>query len=108
MGSAWSPSVCVAQAQIHDPNVVGWPASALLIATLARQVHAQSRNPDASGVSRWIFIGQSAASIGFIVYAWLLDNLVFIVTNSLILLNALVGQCTVAMRKRKQGQGGAG
>ena len=94
-----------------NPNVVGWAASALLIATLARQVHAQSRNPDASGVSRWIFIGQSAASIGFIVYAWLLDNLVFIVTNSLILLTALVGQCTVAMRKRtrkrKQGQGGA-
>ena len=93
-----------------NPNVVGWVASALLIATLARQVHVQSRNPDASGVSRWLFIGQSAASIGFIVYAWLLDNLVFIVTNSLILLTALIGQCTVAMhkRKRKQGQGGAG
>ena len=95
-----------------NPNVVGWAASALLIATLARQVHAQSRNPDASGASRWLFIGQSAASIGFIVYAWLLDNLVFIVTNGLILLTAVVGQCTVAMRKRKrkrkQGQGGAG
>jgi hypothetical protein len=42
-----------------------------------------------------------AASVGFIVYSAMLDNWVFIVTNSLILLTAVVGQ-VVMWRKRSR------
>ena len=84
-----------------SPDIVGWLASAILLATLVRQIAAQMRDPEARGVSRWLFIGQSAASIGFIVYSAMLDNLVFIVTNSCILVTALVGQVTLWWRRRR-------
>ena len=83
-----------------SPDIVGWMASAILLATLVRQIAAQMRDPEARGVSRWLFIGQSAASIGFIVYSAMLDNLVFIVTNSCILATALVGQGCLWWRRR--------
>src|SRR5688572_540123 len=68
-----------------SPDVIGWAASAVLIATLAWQIHIQSRDPNARGVSRWLFAGQMLASTGFILYSWMLDNWVFIVTNVVIL-----------------------
>jgi len=84
------------------PDIVGWVASAILIATLARQIHAQWQDPDPSGVSMWLFVGQIAASIGFIAYSWLLQNWVFIVTNALILLTALIGQWVMWRKRREQ------
>ncbi|NZA28237.1 hypothetical protein H0E84_17825 [Luteimonas sp. SJ-92] len=83
-----------------SPDIVGWAASAILLATLSRQIHTQSKDPDARGVSKWLFAGQIAASTGFIVYSWLLDNWVFIVTNAAILVTAMVGQVAVARKKR--------
>ncbi len=82
-----------------NPDIIGWAASAVLLATLCRQIHTQSRDKDAKGVSHWLFAGQIAASIGFIVYSAMVGNRVFIVTNSLILLTAVVGQVVVS-RKR--------
>lgn len=79
---------------------VGWGASAILLATLIRQIITTARDPDASGVSRWLFVGQCAASCGFIAYSVLVGNLVFIVTNSCILLTAFVGQWVVSRRKK--------
>lgn len=76
---------------MSGPDVIGWLASAILIATLSRQIYTQWKDPDPSGVSKWLFGGQTAASICFIAYSWLLHNWVFIVTNSLILVTALVG-----------------
>ena len=58
--------------------------------------------PDPSGVSTWLFLGQISASVGFIAYSWMLKNWVFIVTNSIILLTAVVGQ-VVMWRKKRQG-----
>ncbi len=84
-----------------NPDLIGWLASAILLVTLGRQIHTQSRDPDARGVSSWLFAGQMAASVGFIVYSAMLDNWVFIVTNSLILLTAVVGQ-VVMWRKRSR------
>ncbi|HLM52915.1 MAG TPA: hypothetical protein VK325_04840 [Pseudoxanthomonas sp.] len=84
-----------------SPDLVGWLASAILLATLSRQIYTQSKDPDARGVSTWLFAGQMAASVGFIVYSAMLDNWVFIVTNSLILLTAVVGQ-VVMWRKRSR------
>src|SRR5690606_14097352 len=75
-----------------NPDWIGWAASAILLATLVRQIRKQVAD-EGAGVSRWLFIGQSLASVGFIVYSVMLDNWVFIVTNSCILLTAIVGQC---------------
>lgn len=83
-----------------SPDVIGWLASAILLATLVKQIYKQATQDNAEGVSRWLFLGQMAASVGFIVYSWLLDNWVFITTNSLILLTAVIGQWVV-WRKRK-------
>ncbi len=84
-----------------NPDIVGWTASAILLATLTRQIITQWRDRDAKGVSRWLFAGQMAASVGFIAYSWMLDNWVFIVTNSLILLTAVVGQVMLVVRRRQ-------
>lgn len=86
-----------------NPDIVGWTASAILLATLTRQIVTQWRDKDAKGVSRWLFVGQMAASVGFIAYSWLLGNWVFIVTNSLILLTAVVGQAGLLLRRRQAG-----
>ena len=71
---------------------LGWGASAILLATLLRQVFVQWRERSTDGVSSWLFVGQISASVGFILYSWLVDNRVFVVTNSAILLTAIVGQ----------------
>ena len=83
-----------------NPDLVGWAASAVLMATLSRQIYTQWQDKEAKGVSRWLFAGQIAASCGFIAYSWLLDNLVFIVTNALILLTAIVGEIGLLVRRR--------
>lgn len=82
------------------PDLVGWIASAILLATLARQTWRQWREPDPRGVSRWLFLGQIAASVGFVAYSWMLGNWVFIVTNTLILLTAVVGQLALSRARR--------
>lgn len=84
-----------------NPDIVGWTASAILLATLTRQIITQWRDKDAKGVSRWLFAGQMAASVGFIIYSWMLDNWVFIVTNTLILLTAVIGQVGLVVRRRQ-------
>lgn len=82
------------------PDLVGWAASAILLATLARQTWRQWREPDPRGVSRWLFIGQIAASVGFVAYSWMLRNWVFIVTNTLILVTAIIGQLALWRARR--------
>jgi len=86
-----------------NPDLVGWAASAILLATLSRQILTQWQDKDAKGVSRWLFAGQIAASTGFIIYSAMLDNWVFIVTNTLILLTAVIGQVGLVVRRRQSG-----
>jgi uncharacterized protein with PQ loop repeat len=71
---------------------IGWAASAVLLATLIRQVYTQWREHSTKGVSRWLFIGQLTASTGFLIYSFLLDNWVFVFTNAALLVTALIGQ----------------
>lgn len=92
---------------MDSPDLIGWLASAILLATLARQTWRQWREPDPRGVSHWLFLGQMAASAGFIAYSWLLHNWVFIVTNTLILLTAAVGQVVMVRAQRKAASGEA-
>ncbi|MET0814074.1 MAG: hypothetical protein ABWX88_02675 [Pseudoxanthomonas sp.] len=82
-----------------SPDMIGWAASLMLVATLVRQIYTQAKDDSAKGVSHWLFAGQMASSVGFIAYSWMLENWVFIVTNSTILLTAVVGQ-VVMSRKR--------
>lgn len=82
-------------------EAIGWVSSVILVITLGRQVHKQWREGQSEGVSRWLFIGQLAASIGFTVYSWLVHNWVFVVTNGLMVLNGLAGYVIVQRNRRK-------
>lgn len=73
-------------------QLVGWTASAILLVTLASQVRTQWVTGSTRGVSRRLFIGQSAASVGFLSYSAMVGDTVFVFTNACILLTALVGQ----------------
>jgi uncharacterized protein with PQ loop repeat len=82
-------------------ELIGWASSAVLLATLFRQVRKQWREGTSEGVSRWLFAGQTTASAGFTVYSLLLRNWVFVVTNALILLNAVAGMLIVRRHRRR-------
>ena len=71
--------------------ILGWLSSIVLLATLGKQVHKQWRERRHEGVSKWLFRGQIAASIGFTVYSLLVREWIFVVTNALILLSAIAG-----------------
>jgi MtN3 and saliva related transmembrane protein len=43
-------------------------------------------------VSRWLFVGQISASIGFICYSYQLHNWVFLFSNSAMLITAIFGE----------------
>jgi uncharacterized protein with PQ loop repeat len=81
-------------------QLIGWAAATILLLTLGRQVYTQWRDRTSKGVSKWLFVGQCAASAGFIVYSWLLQNWVFVVTNALILATAVLGEI-VYLRNRR-------
>lgn len=72
-------------------EIIGWVSSMILVLTIGKQIYKQWKEGSSEGVSKWLFIGQVAASAGFIVYSWVVKNWVFVVTNSLMLLNAFAG-----------------
>lgn len=82
-------------------DLLGWAATAVLIATLSRQIYKQHQAGSTEAVSTWLFIGQITASVLFISYSALMGSTVFIVTNSLLLVTAVVGQI-LAVRRRRQ------
>ena len=79
---------------------IGWLSAIILLATIGRQVYTQWRERATAGVSRWLFVGQLAASTGFVFYSCLIANWVFVVTNSLMLLAAALGQW-IYLRNRR-------
>ena len=87
-----------------NPDWIGWTASAILLLTLARQITKQVRSPDREGVSTWLFLGQATASALFVAYSVLVENRVFIVTNSCLLLTAIIGQCLTRRQRRRERQ----
>jgi MtN3 and saliva related transmembrane protein len=86
---------------MNATEIVGWASSLILVLTISKQVYKQWHEGSSEGVSKWLFIGQMAASLGFTIYSWLVGNMVFVVTNSLMLLNALVGFGIVLRHRRK-------
>lgn len=83
-------------------EITGWASSVILLATLVAQVVKQWRSPSAEGVSWWLFVGQIAASVGFLVYSALIGNYVFIVTNTLILITSITGQVIFLTKRGHQ------
>jgi MtN3 and saliva related transmembrane protein len=83
-------------------ELIGWSAAIILLVTTARQTYSQWRDRSSQGISKWLFVGQVMASVGFVIYSWLLRNWVFLVTNVLMLDTALLGQCIYLHNKRHQ------
>jgi MtN3 and saliva related transmembrane protein len=82
-------------------DILGWLSSIVLLVTLGTQVRKQWISRQSEGVSRWLFLGQLAASCGFSLYSYLLGNWVYLATNLLLVINALLGQwVTLQNRKR--------
>jgi len=72
-------------------EVIGWVSSFVLLLTLIRQVTKQWEEKNSEGISKWLFIGQLAASSGFLVYSYLVSNWVFTATNALLTINNIIG-----------------
>jgi MtN3 and saliva related transmembrane protein len=82
-------------------EAIGWVSSLILVVTIAQQVYNQWKEGSSKGVSSWLFIGQLAASVGFVVYSALMKNWVFTTTNALMIVNALLGFSIVSYHRRK-------
>lgn len=86
---------------MRPAELIGWASSVILVLTIAKQIHKQWQAGTSEGVSKWLFIGQLAASGGFTVYSWLIHSWVFVVTNALMVTNALVGWWLTTRQKRE-------
>ena len=69
----------------------GWASSVILLLTLIKQVKKQWDEKNSDGLSKWLFVGQLFASIGFTTYSFLVGNWVFTVTNGLLIVNNAIG-----------------
>jgi uncharacterized protein with PQ loop repeat len=85
---------------INTTDLLGWGSSIVLLATLIRQVYTQWRTGATAGLSKWLFLGQCTASIGYIAYSFLLHNWVYVCSNLAILMTALVGE-SLYLRNRR-------
>lgn len=79
---------------------IGWASSLILLSTLIRQVYTQWKTRSDSGVSRWLFVGQVTASVGFTIYSVLLGNWVYTASNIAILATAIAGEGVYLRNKR--------
>jgi MtN3 and saliva related transmembrane protein len=70
---------------------VGWAAAVILVVTLFAQVRKNLREKRMRGVAPALYYGQAAASLGFAVYSFSIGSWVFLVTNGLGLLGAMIG-----------------
>lgn len=83
-------------------ELIGWLSSAVLVATVARQVWRQWASGTSDGVSTWLFVGQLAASLGFLVYSISIAAPVFAVTNVLLAAAAILGLATIYVHESRK------
>jgi uncharacterized protein with PQ loop repeat len=84
-------------------EVIGWVSSGILLLTLIKQVYKQWQERTGEGVSKWLFAGQLAASIGFTIYSYLVGNWVFTITNGILTINNIIGLwLSFYFRKKKK------
>ena len=89
-------------------EAVGWISSLVLVVTIGKQVYKQWKEGSSENVSKWLFVGQFAASLGFLVYSWLVRNWVFVFTNGFMLVNALAGLFITLHHRRREQRGAVG
>ncbi len=89
-------------------ELVGWLSAFILALTLSRQVYTQWRTKSCDGVSSWLFIGQLFASLGFVIYSYMVENWVFVWTNAFNLVAALVGQWIYSRNRQASKKSAAG
>jgi MtN3 and saliva related transmembrane protein len=87
---------------MNGTELVGWVSSLILVLTIGKQIYKQWQEGRSENVSKWLFIGQLAASLGFTLYSWLVGNWVFVVTNLLMLLNGLIGLGIVLYHRKRE------
>ena len=87
---------------METSEIIGWASSLILLVTVGAQVQKQWKTGSVEGVSKWLFAGQMAASTGFAIYSWMVDNKVFVATNSFMIVNALIGQVILMRNRRRQ------
>ncbi|MDQ3255525.1 MAG: SemiSWEET family transporter [Acidobacteriota bacterium] len=83
-------------------EAIGWASSVILVLTIGKQIYKQWKEGSSESVSKWLFVGQLAASLGFVVYSWLVRNWVFVVTNSLMIVNAVLGLLIVLYHRKRE------
>ena len=89
------------------PQAIGWAASFILFITILSQIRAQWRAKRTESVSPWLFIGQLTADAGFVVYSALMHDWVFIVTNAVLAVTAIVGWVVLVVHRRREQRGPA-
>jgi MtN3 and saliva related transmembrane protein len=89
---------------ITPTDAIGWASTAVLLATIGRQVYSQWKSKATAGVSRWLFVGQISASIGFTIYSYLLHNWVFLFSNAALIVTAIVGELIYISNRKRQGK----
>jgi MtN3 and saliva related transmembrane protein len=87
-------------------EAIGWFSSFVLVLTISNQVYKQWKSGTSKGVSKWLFVGQITASTGFTIYSVMVHNWVFVVTNALMLMSALVGIVIVMRHRRAERRAG--
>jgi uncharacterized protein with PQ loop repeat len=88
-------------------DLIGWAATGILFLTIAWQVYTQWRERSTQGVSGLLFVGQLAASVGFVIYSALLSNWVFVVANGMLIVTAAIGQLIYRRNRRLEKRGEA-
>jgi len=70
---------------------VGWAAASIMVFTLYAQVLKNIKEKKLKGVNPLLYYGQAAASLGFIIYSSSISSWVFVITNALALVSAVIG-----------------
>src|SRR3712207_8683275 len=61
----------------------------------------RSKEGTSEGVSKWLFLGQITASVGFLIYSVMKNDMVFIVTNALMVVNSRSEEHTSELQSRQ-------
>jgi len=80
---------------------MGWISSLVLVATLSRQLYTQWKARSVEAVSKWLYVGQFVAEIGFIIYSWSVRNWIFVFTNVILLLENILGLWMLIFHRRQ-------
>jgi len=82
-------------------EVVGWSASIVVVMTTVGQIYKQWTAHTSKGVSPLLFIGNILASILFLNYAIMIHNVVYEVTNAIMVCASLFGLGLLIYQRRR-------